>query len=241
MDKYNIIKISDVDSTNDYALSFKESRAFREGLVIVSDFQTNGQGQRGSRWESEKGKNLIISVVIEPNISIEKQFNVSKITSLSVVDCLLSFGIESKIKWPNDIIVNKHKIAGILIQNITCKNMITHSVIGIGVNINQLIFDDFFPKATSLKIELSKSVLLEEIQNRLLSALQKRIIAYRLAEYTEFDYLNVLFQKDKISVFESRSQKFNGIIRGVTDVGKLIIETETEVKEYGLKDIRMLF
>ena len=84
----NIINISDVDSTNNYALSLKHQKVFREGLVIVTDYQTKGQGQRGDNWESEKGKNLIISFVVELNIPIEKQFDISRIASLSVIDFL---------------------------------------------------------------------------------------------------------------------------------------------------------
>ena len=241
MDKHNIIKLSDVDSTNNYALSLKESKVFKEGLVIISDFQTKGRGQRGNNWESEKGKNLIISVVIELNISIEKQFDISKIASFSVMDCLLSLGIESKIKWPNDIFIDKHKIAGILIQNVISSNIITHSVIGIGLNVNQLIFDDYTPKATSLKLELSQNFVLEEIQSKLLNSMQNRIKDYRSGADTEVEYLNALFQKDKVSVFAKKSQKFNGIIRGVTDRGLLIIEAENSIKNFDLKEIKMLF
>ena len=241
MDKRNIIKLYDVDSTNNYTLSLKESKLFKEGLVIISDFQTKGQGQRGSDWESEKGKNLIISVVIEPNISINKQFDISKIVSFSVMDCLLSLDVESKIKWPNDILVDNHKIAGILIQNVIFRNTISHSVIGIGLNVNQLIFDDYMPKATSLKLELNKNFILEEIQNELLNSIQNRIKAYRSGTDTEAEYLNALFQKDKAAFFESKSQKFKGIIRGVTDRGLLIIETENLIKNFDLKEIKMLF
>jgi BirA family biotin operon repressor/biotin-[acetyl-CoA-carboxylase] ligase len=241
LDKYNIIKIPDVNSTNSYALSLRPTKLFKEGLVIVSDFQTKGRGQRENTWESEKGKNLIISVVIEPNISIEQQFDISIIASLSLVNCLLDLGIESKIKWPNDILVNSQKIAGILIQNLIFKNIITHSVIGIGLNVNQLIFDDYTPKATSLKLEINNNFNLEKIQNKLLSSLQNTIETYHSEKNLEVEYLNLLFQKDKVAVFESRFQRFNGLIKGIGDRGLLIIETENIVKEFDVKEIKMLF
>jgi len=150
LDKCNIINISDVDSTNEYVLSLKERKIFKEGLVVVSDFQKKGRGQRGNLWESEKGKNLIISIVIEPGISIKNQFDINKITCVAVRDFLFSLGVKSKIKWPNDILVNKNKIAGILIHNLISKGKIGYSVIGIGLNVNQLIFDNYIPKAISL-------------------------------------------------------------------------------------------
>ena len=241
MDSHNIIKLTDVDSTNDYALSLKKSKVFKQGLVIVSDFQTKGQGQRGNSWQSEKGKNLIISVVIEPKISIKKQFEISKIATISVMDFLNSLGVSSNIKWPNDILVGNKKIAGILIQNVISRDIISHSVIGIGLNVNQLIFDDYTPKATSLKLEMKKKFNLEEIQKELLSSIQNRIKAYRLGKDIEAEYLDGLFQKDKVAVFESKSQKFNGIIRGVTASGLLMVETEKSIREFDLKEIKMIF
>ena len=241
MDSHNIIKLTDVDSTNNYALSLKGSKVFKQGLVIVSDFQTKGQGQRGNSWESEKGKNLIISLVIEPNISVKKQFDVSKIATISVMDFLNSLGVPSKIKWPNDILVGNKKIAGILIHNVIFRDTISHSVIGIGLNVNQLIFDAYDPKATSLKLEMKKKFNLEEIQKELISSIQNRIRAYRLGKDIEAEYLIGLFQKDKVAVFKSKSQKFNGIIRGVTASGLLMVETEKSIREFDLKEIKMVF
>ena len=144
-------------------------------------------------------------------------------------------------KWPNDILVGKQKIAGILIQNLISDNIITHSVIGIGLNINQIVFDDFNPKATSLQLEINKHFVLEKIQNKLLNSIKNRVVAYRSGVALEADYLKALFQKDKVAVFESQSHKFNGIIRGVSDRGLLIIEVDNMVKEFGLKEVKMLF
>ena len=241
MNHYNIVNISDVDSTNDYVKSLKKSKLFQEGLVIISDFQKHGRGQRANQWESEKGKNLIISVVIEPNISIVKQFDMNKIVSLSIMDCLLILGLESKIKWPNDILVKKRKIAGILIDNLISKYKIRYSIIGVGININQLIFKDYIPKATSLALELKKKFTLEEVESLFLSSLRNRIITYRSGKDMNLEYLDSLFQINKVMVFKSNSQIFNGIIRNVNQNGFLVIETEDEIKHFRLKEIEMVF
>ncbi len=241
MDKYNIIKFSDLDSTNSYAFSLSSDKIFKEGLVIVSSYQRKGKGQRENIWESEKGKNLLVSVVIEPNISIRKQFDISKIASFSIMDCLLFLGVKSKIKWPNDILVGRKKIAGILIQNMISKDIISHSVIGIGLNINQLLFDDYDPQATSLKLELEKDFAVEEIQEILLNNIQNRIKAYRSGLAMEAEFNKALFQKDKISFFEDNQHKFNGIIRGVNNKGLLIVETERKIREFDTKEVKMLF
>ena len=241
MDKYNIIKIHDLVSTNDYALSLRSSEFFHEGLVIVSDFQQKGRGQRGASWESERGKNLILSVVIESRISISKQFDISKIASLSVIDCLFKLGVDSNIKWPNDILVRSNKIAGVLVDNVISQDQVAYSVVGIGLNVNQLNFDTYNPLATSLKLELKKHFSLEQVQNYLLSSLENRIKSYRNKEVLDVKYLDVLFQKDKVSCFEANSIKFNGIIRGVTERGRLIVETGDLINNFDLKDIKMLF
>ena len=199
-------------------------------------------GQRDNSWQSEKGKNLILSILIEPDILVEKQFDLSKIVSVSLIDCLCFFGLKSSIKWPNDILVEKKKIAGTLIQNIISKSgMITHSVIGIGLNVNQHIFNDYLPKATSLSIELKKNFVLKEIKLNLLKSLKNNIEMYREGKNLDLKYMHALYMKDKVSVFESNSIRFNGIIRGVEDNGKLIVETRESVKKFVINEIKMLF
>ena len=242
MNNYNFIQLCNVDSTNNYILNLKGSNNFKEGLIVTTDFQTNGKGQRGNSWESEKGKNLIFSILIEPDIIVEKQFDLSKIISVSLIDCLSFFGLRSSIKWPNDILVEKKKIAGILIQNIISKSgVITHSVIGIGLNVNQSIFNDYLPKATSLSIELKKNFVLKEIKFKLLNSLKKNIEMYREGANFDLKYIHKLYMKDKVSVFESDSIKFNGIIRGVKESGRLIVETSESVKKFAMNEIKMLF
>ena len=237
----NIINISDVDSTNNYALSLKHQKVFREGLVIVTDYQTKGQGQRGNYWESNRGENLIISFVFELNIAIRKQFDISKIASLSVIDLLSDFNLKAKIKWPNDILVGNKKISGILTHNIISDNIISHSIIGIGLNVNQLTFNKYTPKATSLLLETDRIFNIKKMQEIIILKIQKRLGDYRNGKNIGSEYLDLLFKKDKVAVFESDFNKFNAIIRGVSDTGKLIIEKENLIKRFNIKELKMLF
>ncbi len=241
MNKYNIKNIKDVVSTNTYALSLKGKDVFKEGLVIVAEYQKKGRGQRGVSWESEKGKNIIISIVIEPHLAIDRQFEINQIVTVAILDLLSELKIDGKIKWPNDILIGNSKVAGVLIENIISKNIVTHSVIGIGLNVNQVQFNNYLPKATSLKIERSKEFLLNILIDKLLINIQKRVINYRLGLDINIEYLNSIFKKDIVSVFEIDSQMFNGIIRGVTDRGLIIIETENKLKKFDVKEIKMIF
>ena len=237
----NNIILKQAGSTHFYALELKSTAVFKEGLVVIADFQTGGKGQRGKEWESNRGENLLLSVVIESNISIDNQFDLNILSSLAVMDSLKSYDIDSQIKWPNDILVNKCKIAGILIQNLISKNRITHTVIGIGLNINQIEFTKFYPSATSIQKELGATINISDVKDTVLNALQLRLENYRLNSDLKEEYLSNLFQKDKVATFESNNQKFMGIIRGVTKSGLLQIETENSLKEFNLQEVKMLF
>ena len=224
----NHIKLETINSTNDYTLSLKDSLVFKEGLVVTSNFQSGGNGQRGKAWESNANENLLLSVVIEPKLKLDEQSLISKIVALSVCDLLKSLGIEAEIKWPNDILVAKQKIAGILIQNKSQGNYITHSVIGLGFNVNQLVFKDYSPKATSLRLQLNKEYEVLQIQEQFLSFLSARLKRLKVGENQENKYLNSLFLKDKPAAFESDNKQFMGIIKGVRESGKLVIQLEDD-------------
>ena len=241
MIKYNIKHLDIIDSTNSYAINLRESKDFKEGLVITTNFQKKGQGQRGSIWESQKGKNILLSVVFEFNISIKKQFDICKLVSLSLIKLLSNLNIDAKIKWPNDILVKNKKIAGILINNIISKDLISYSVIGIGLNVNQHVFNKYIPMATSIFLETGLQNNIEEIQYKLLEQIKFDIVNYFQSKNISSKYLDFLYRINKVSFFESGSQKFNGIIRGVEDSGLLIVETENEIIKFNTKEIKILF
>ena len=241
MIKYNIKHLDIIDSTNSYAINLRESKDFKDGLVITTNFQKKGQGQRGSIWESQKGKNILLSSVFEFNISIKKQFDICKLVSLSLIKLLSNLNIYAKIKWPNDILVNNKKIAGILINNIISKDLISYSVIGIGLNVNQHVFNKYIPMATSIFLETGLQNNIEEIQYKLLEQIKFDIVNYFQSKNISSKYLDFLYRINKVSFFESGSQKFNGIIRGVEDSGLLIVEKENEIIKFNTKEIKILF
>ncbi|MDP7567784.1 MAG: biotin--[acetyl-CoA-carboxylase] ligase [Flavobacteriales bacterium] len=235
------IHLKEVDSTNTYAISLKNTTVFKEGLVVNADFQTAGKGQRGSYWESENGKNILLTAVFEPDLKLHNQFKISKIVAVSIVEFLEGLGLRALIKWPNDILIDKQKVAGVLVQNMITKNTITHSVIGIGLNVNQLKFLDYNPTATSLKLKLDSEFVISDLRKELLKILGVNLVDFKNGKMFDELYHNHLFMKDKIAVFESSNQKFNGIIKGVSANGLLQIETEDSLKQFDLKQVKMLF
>ena len=127
-----IIHLESVDSTNNYAAILLSEGRIGHGTVILADEQTNGRGQRGAKWLSAEGVNLLFSLVVQPdNLSVSDQCVLTEITSLALIEFLRKFGISAQVKWPNDILVNGEKIAGVLIENHLKGNLIASSVIGI--------------------------------------------------------------------------------------------------------------
>ena len=241
MDDSNIIKLVNVTSTNEYLLSLKQNNFFKEGLIVVSDYQSKGIGQRGKIWHSKRNKNLMISMLIEPNIPFEKRFDVNKITAISIIDLLNSIGLSAKIKWPNDILVKEKKIAGVLIHNVVSAQVVKYSIIGLGLNVNQLSFPYFLPQATSLKIELNQNFILDDIQKKWVKCFKNRMKAYRSGKTIDFEYLSSLFKLNETGFFAIGSQKTRGSIKGVTDTGLLKVKIEKEIKMFDLQQIKMIF
>ena len=113
----NIIHFKEIESTNSVALDCIKDKSVQENVVIITDFQKNGAGQREKSWESERGMNLLMSVILTPNITLKEQFQLSIFTSLAICDLLNETQLKDvKIKWPNDILIRDKKVAGILIQ-----------------------------------------------------------------------------------------------------------------------------
>ena len=151
---HNVIWLDSVDSTNN---EVKRKVGVLDNLSVIAAMdQTSGRGQRGNIWLSEPGMNLTFSVVLkydqmQVKMQAQNQFKISEMTALSVVDLLAEYGIEARIKLPNDIYVGDRKICGILIEHSLQGEHLLHSIIGVGLNVNQLIFDPSLPNPVSMR------------------------------------------------------------------------------------------
>jgi len=240
-----IIKVDAIDSTNSFVKKFYEGTANFEPVCVRAVSQTSGRGQRGSNWISKAGENLTFSILYpQKKLNISRHFMLSATVSLAVVRVLDDIGIpDLKVKWPNDILSAKNKIGGILIENIVRTEGIVASVIGIGLNVNQLEFDDL-PNAGSLKSVSNKSFNLDELLNSLISKIENELEALPSKSTNEIleKYAKSMFRLNVVSTFNSNGQKLNGIIRGVTTEGKLNLEVEEGVfKTFELKEIQLLY
>jgi BirA family biotin operon repressor/biotin-[acetyl-CoA-carboxylase] ligase len=241
---FNKIFLEEVDSTNSFLIDLNKHNKQVNGSVVVANYQNNGKGQRGNRWISQKGENLTCSILLYPNIDVSYAFYLNIISSLAVNKTLQDLKLNSKIKWPNDILINTKKISGILVENILSTSKITQSIVGIGLNVNQTDFKDEL-KATSLaieKINIDKEEVLQQIYQYL-------DFYYNILIQSNFDLLLKLYYKELLWYNETgtfietaTNQKINAKIKGVDIDGKLILmDTKTlQQKHFDLKEIKFL-
>jgi BirA family biotin operon repressor/biotin-[acetyl-CoA-carboxylase] ligase len=221
-----IISLNSVSSTNNYASQLLSENKIVEETVITAYKQEHGRGQQDNIWESGTGKNLTFSLVLFTNfIEAKNQFVLSQAISLAIIDFLRLYKINAKIKWPNDIYVNENKIAGILIENSVMDNTLLHSVIGIGLNVNQGHFAKNISNAISMKTLLSKEFVLQEVLDNLLNCIKNWVDYLKANNYSDLkkEYLDNLYRFGEKNMFSSKAVDFSGTITDVEETGELVI------------------
>ncbi|MFC2125820.1 biotin--[acetyl-CoA-carboxylase] ligase [Bacteroidota bacterium] len=228
-------------STNDIASEMASKKSAKEGTLIYTNDQFLGRGQRGNTWKSQPGKNLTFSVIFHPGfLRISDHFLLNIFTSLALHDFLTVYTPENlKIKWPNDIMYGGSKIAGILIENSIRSNRFEYSAIGIGLNINQQEFQ--MENAISMLQICNQEFNIDEMLELLSMYLENRYNQLKSLTVKSLyrDYMSVMYWKDEIHVFRS-NETFNGMIRGIDDSGRLMVETDHGVSSYMFKEIEYL-
>lgn len=242
----NLIKLDAIASTNTYLKELQANCMLQNFTVVLAENQFAGKGQRGFSWTVEAGSSLTFSVFVKDFLpNPEAVFDLNILVALSVNMALKNkYNLPFRIKWPNDILAGNKKIGGILIENMIKADGSIHSVIGIGLNVNQLDFRNL-PSATSLAVLLGKKSDKEELFLTIIDALKRNLRLYSEADVNAAwdDFHSVLYKKDVVMTFEDvHGNRFVGIIRYVTRDGLLVIELEdASLKMYALKEIKMLY
>jgi biotin--[acetyl-coA-carboxylase] ligase len=241
-----IIKLNATNSTNTYLKNLLKEKQVKDLSCIWALSQTQGRGQQGAKWISEPGKNLTFSILKKfENLSSEYHFLLNMEVSLAIFRTLKKLYIpDLAVKWANDILSSKKKICGILIENTLHKEQISSSIIGIGLNVNQVFFNDL-PNVSSLQKIMGHPFDLEEV---LLLICQELEVSLKSLSPTRFEtmldeYHTHLFRKDKPSTFEyPNGERFMGYIRGVSHNGQLQVEQEDALmSSFSLKEIKLLY
>ncbi|MBT3207471.1 MAG: biotin--[acetyl-CoA-carboxylase] ligase [Bacteroidetes bacterium] len=239
----NLIFLSSVDSTNKAAQEILENENRNENFVIVSNYQTAGRGQGRNHWESENGKNIIFSLLVFPDfLKAENQFYLLKAVSLGLVDYLSKIVKNIKIKWTNDIYVEDKKIAGILIENSIQTDYLSHSIIGVGLNLNQHKFHSNAPNPTSLNILTDKEFDINIEIEKLLESLSYRYFQLKCKEFSKLDddYFKYLYLKNQVRKYKSDSGIIEAKIVRVNKLGQLLLQNNDGISEFNYGEIEFL-
>lgn len=243
---FHHIRLDEVQSTNTYLKALISDRPDLPSWTVVSTSrQSQGRGQRGNSWESEPGKNITLSILLHPRkYDAFETFDLNIFVSLGLC-ALLEELIPSqriKIKWPNDIYVGEKKIAGILTENEWMNGRISSSILGIGLNINQILFVSDAPNPTSLALETGRIYPLSEMIERLLTHLQELYdrLPSHITELREAYHCR-LFRRDGMThtFIDTAGRTFEAEIVGVTPEGDLCLRHAGDfgIHRYAFKEV----
>jgi len=243
----NIIELDSVDSTNKYGVGLLKNTNIEEGTVIFARSQYSGTGLNGNKWESESNKNITISIVLYPKfLKAEKHFYLNKIISVAIYNFVNDFVKKGRtsIKWPNDVYIDSKKVAGILIKNGIKGDSVEYSIVGIGVNLNQVEFRSNAPNPISIKNATHKDYDIKESINKLCLNIEEKYIQLKNDETESLDneYLNSLLYYQKFNHYEYNGNIIEAKITGINKYGKLIlIDKKNQVIECDMKEIVFVF
>jgi len=228
----NIIVLDSVDSTNNYAMAMVQKGVKNEIRPVFARNQTEGKGRRGKQWESQKGLNIMLSVPVEMNwLKVSDQFQLSVAVALGCYDLFSKYILANLfIKWPNDIYISDSKAGGILIENIIKGTLWQWSIIGIGLNINQIVFDHVSTKATSLKLVTGENFHVLKLTEELILLILKRIEELKLNKFEKMleEYNQHLFGRNKTVKLQKENVLYETKITAVSSSGKLITKDSIE-------------
>ena len=247
--KDSITRLETIDSTNRYLRDEASELWSKHGesgfVVVTAEHQTAGRGQRGNTWSSNAGENLLFSILVRPGKAVEvtEQFLLSQTVALAMHEAMLHFGIETRLKWPNDIYIGKRKLAGILLELDYTGNLVEQAIIGIGVNVNQEYFPTMDRIPVSMKTLQGHEFILDDVLATILDSFEryyhelesgsKELIAER--------YTRLLLGVNEQRNFVDKDGCFEGTITGVERDGHLIIErNDGSTGRYAFKEVEMV-
>lgn len=241
-----IVKLNAINSTNTFLKDLARESNVENYTVVVAENQTNGKGQFDNKWISERGKNLTFSIICKFNdLSVNNAFYLNCAISLAIYTVLKEY-IPNRltVKWPNDILSFQKKLCGILIENVVSTDKIQQAIVGVGLNVNQEIFPNSLPNATSLKLsagnDFDKGMLLKKLIEEIIA--QVELIIGKQFKLLKQSYESVLYKKDEPAMFKNvLNENFMGKILGITEQGNLVVELDNDrIETYDLKEIQFM-
>lgn len=236
----NAIYLPSCHSTNDIAAEIIQNKKAFDGTIVITSDQTAGRGQRGNAWVTLPNQNITASIILKPDfLNINQQFRLNIAISLGIFEFLCKYlAKDLSVKWPNDIYIGNRKMGGVLIENAIAGQRISFSIIGIGLNINQLEFLN--DRAISLRLATGKDEFdIEKLLEQLCACIEKYYLQLKAGhfELQKKKYLERLFRFGETHQYVQNGNKFLGKIIDVAETGHLIIEVGEEIKWFDFKEV----
>lgn len=240
--KPNIIWLDETDSTNNYLKNYIPA-SDEKICVVVADYQEAGRGQGDNTWESERGQNLLFSIVVHPlMVPVHSQFLLSMAEGLALKEALDKYTEAITLKWPNDVYWKDKKIGGTLIENTLGGGHIKNCIFGTGIDVNQTEFKSSAPNPISLKSILGRDVDRKKLMDEIIESFTKYYAMIENGQYGEISAMYHLALYRKHGFFNYRDVKtgevFEAAIIEVADDGTLVLrDRQGIISEYRFKEI----
>ena len=237
-----IIKVNATRSTNDKVKMLIKSKKIKSGDIIVAKYQYGGRGQHINKWYSSYGKNLLCSMLYKPlDLNVNQVFSINQVVSLAVLKTIRKFNKEKcLIKWPNDILSVNKKISGILVENSLSLNQVNYSIIGVGININQVLFKKL-PNATSLKKISNSDIIIQEVLNELIDNYRFFFSRINELKYINEEYNKNIFGKDGCKIVVN-GRRQHGKIISISNNGIVKLNMDSKgIQEFDPRKIKILY
>jgi BirA family biotin operon repressor/biotin-[acetyl-CoA-carboxylase] ligase len=236
----NFLFVEELDSTNSFLLD-KKNEITIDGTVLFAEKQNKGRGRFDRQWYSTKGQNLTFSVLLTKTATFGKSINLLNLGSSVVVAHTIEnlFQLKTELKWPNDVLINGKKISGILLESVSSGNKLTKLVVGIGLNVNQTIFQGQYNiQPTSLKHEYGQFIEREKLLAELLNNFEDML--YKLK--SDPDSILKEWRKsckligERISVVQLEETK-HGVFEDIDEEGYLLLKSKNGIEKISFGDV----
>ncbi len=236
------ISLDTVDSTMKYLARYDDVACEDSFVLVTAELQTEGRGQQGTSWESERAQNLLFSIRLNRlSLKSDKLFLLSEVNALALVETLDEYAEGFSIKWPNDIYFEDKKISGTLVQHTFQGTAVAHTIIGVGLNVNQAVFKSDAPNPVSLINIIGREIDKEQ----LLTSYLKRFEEYLLVlssdhcEALHQRYLERLYRLGQWADYRDAQGCFRARIVDVEPSGLLVVAlTDGALRRYAFKEVQ---
>lgn len=239
----NFFYLDELGSTNSYLLD-KENDLSIDGTVVLAEKQTHGRGRLDRQWYSAKSQNLTFSILLTKMSKYGKKINLLNLGASLVVAQTIEnlFQLKTELKWPNDVLINGNKVAGILLESVSFGSKISRIVFGIGLNVNQIVFQgDYRIQPTSIRFQTGQPIEREKLLAELLNNFEEMLIRFKIdsnfivREWRE----KCKMLNEKISIEQGDKTKY-GFFEDIDELGFMLLQTEDGLEKISFGDVSVV-